>query len=427
MKVLGISDACDLYTGFGTQTLVVLKGLLKKGIEVEQLGWFKQETIMHQGIQIHPMGDKYGDLDKVIYHCNRFKPDIIWSLGDLHMVQYMFDAPEEIKKRWIHWLPIDAQPYPYMMHDSLAAVPNLVLMSQFAADMCKEPLPNAKMIPHGLDASVFRPLQNKHLIKLKNNIPDKFVVLTVMRNQWRKNLDLAVEAFARFSRDKDDVIFIMHTQPAAPPSLRGWIIPNLCKLNMDEFDPELMGVKNGRETIKPPKIKISAEQLHESKMNFQYNVADVFLLTSGGEGFGIPTVEAQMAGVPVLVPDSTTGPEFVLPDGLEENRTGELIDIAINQIQGDAGVKRALISPKDAANKLEKFYQSWKTDKALLNKYGENGRRTSTRKYNFQVVIDTWHKTLVDLQARINAGYVSQGLTETAVFDVDKPMMLEEL
>ena len=53
MKVLGISDSCDLYTGFGTQTLVVLKGLLQKGIEVEQLGWFKQETIMHQGIPIH--------------------------------------------------------------------------------------------------------------------------------------------------------------------------------------------------------------------------------------------------------------------------------------------------------------------------------------------------------------------------------------
>ena len=415
MKILGISDSCDLFTGFGTQSLLVLEGFLKKGIEVEQLGWFKQESVVHHGIKIHPMGE-YGDLDKVLFHCNRFKPDIIWSLGDLHMISYMLTAPEELRKRWMHWLPIDAEPYPYMMHESMQQVPNLVLMAEFAEKMCKKPLPNSIMIPHGLDPSVYKPLQNKHQMRIKNKVDDKFVVVTVMRNQWRKNLDLAVESFARFSKDKNDVIFIIHSQLAAPPKLRGWYLHNLIQINKDDWDPKLH-----------EKIKMSANSLVETQMNAQYNIADVFFLTSSGEGFGVPTIEAQMTGLPVLVPNNTTGPEFTVPGGVEENRTGECIDIAINMIQGDCGVKRAMISPQAAANKLDKFYQSWKRDKVMLGKYGENGRRNAVAKYHYQIVIDKWHKAVMDLNARIQNPYESQTYTDTATFDIDKPLGLEEL
>ena len=414
MRVLGISDAVDLPTGFGTQSLLVLEGFLKKGVEVEQLGWFKNESVVHHGIKIHPMGE-YGDLDKVLYHCNRFKPDIIWSLGDLHMIAYMLQAPEELRKRWMHWLPIDAEPYPYMMHESMEAVPNLVLMAEFAANMCKKHLPNAIMIPHGLDPSIFKPLQNRHQMRVKNQVSDKFVVLTVARNQWRKNLDLSVEAFARFSKNKSDVMFVMHTQLAAPPKLRGWYLHNLVQINKDDWDSEL-----------PNKIKLSVKTYHETQMNAQYNIADAFLLTSSGEGFGVPTIEAQMAGIPVIVPNNTTGPEFTVPDGIEENRTGECINIAVNMVQGDCGVKRAMIDPQDAANKLEKFYQCWKRDKIMLSRYSENGRRNAVAKYHFQVVIDKWYNAVSDLNAK-NAPYEAQGYTDTATFDPDKPLGLEEI
>ena len=417
MKVLGISDGCDLYTGFGTQSLIVLKGFLERGIEVEQLGWFKHETIIHRGIKIHPVVE-YGDLDKVIHHCNRFKPDIIWSLGDLHMVQYLLGAPEEIRKRWIHWLPVDAEPFPYMMKPALESVPNLVLMSEFAHEMCKPHLSNlVAYIPHGLDPNVFKPIQNRDLARKKYQVADKFMVLLVAKNQWRKNLDLAVEAFARFAKGKKDVLLVLHTQPSAVPKLRGWFISNLIKMNADDYDSDLRS-----------KIKISFKQMPESQLNLEYNLSNLFFLTSAGEGFGIPSIEAQMAGIPILVPDFTTGKEFVLPDGKEENRTGDLIRIATYQIQGDAGVKRALIDTKDAATKLETFYRSWKMDKTLLLRYGENGRRNSIKKYHYQNVIDLWHKAIVDLYSRIkNEPYKLQTYTETASFDVSKPIQLEEI
>ena len=45
-------------------------------------------------------------------------------------------------------------------------------------------------------------------------------------------------------------------------------------------------------------------------MNSLYNAADVFLLLSRGEGFGIPLVEAQSAGCPVIVTDFSASQEL---------------------------------------------------------------------------------------------------------------------
>ena len=44
-----------------------------------------------------------------------------------------------------------------------------------------------------------------------------------------------------------------------------------------------------------------------------YNAMDVFCLPSRGEGFGIPIIEAQAAGTPVIVTDYTSMPELVTP------------------------------------------------------------------------------------------------------------------
>ena len=53
-------------------------------------------------------------------------------------------------------------------------------------------------------------------------------------------------------------------------------------------------------------------------MNEVYNMMDVFLSCSLGEGFGLPYVEAMLAGVPVIAPDNTTTEELI---GLERGFT----------------------------------------------------------------------------------------------------------
>lgn len=45
-----------------------------------------------------------------------------------------------------------------------------------------------------------------------------------------------------------------------------------------------------------------------------YNMMDVHALPTGGEGFGIPTVEAMACGVPNVITNYTTGYELVGAD-----------------------------------------------------------------------------------------------------------------
>ncbi len=42
---------------------------------------------------------------------------------------------------------------------------------------------------------------------------------------------------------------------------------------------------------------------------------DIFLLTTSGEGFGIPTIEALACEVPCVITDFTTTYELLMDDG----------------------------------------------------------------------------------------------------------------
>ncbi|AZZ92999.1 glycosyltransferase [Hahella sp. KA22] len=92
--------------------------------------------------------------------------------------------------------------------------------------------------------------------------------------------------------------------------------------------------------------------------------ADIFLLTSTSEGFSIATVEAMMAGVPVVATRSG-GPEEILEDGV----TGLLIPV-----KDPEAVKTALLKLRDEelVNKMRQAAQQSATEKfSLVNMVGE--------------------------------------------------------
>jgi len=92
-----------------------------------------------------------------------------------------------------------------------------------------------------------------------------------------------------------------------------------------------------------------------------YNAADVFLSPSKGEGFGIPIIEAQACGAPVVVTDFTSMPELVRwgvatkPDRLwwtamNANQAipsvGEIVDACIRLADERAGMTPEQLSEK---------------------------------------------------------------------------------
>lgn len=133
-------------------------------------------------------------------------------------------------------------------------------------------------------------------------------------------------------------------------------------------------------------------------MNEVYNVIDVFLLSTSGEGFGIPIIEAMACEVPVLATDYTTTPELVKLNnaglGINLSGTEELnmfgteskeydSKVQDGTITGSWEVERGFCSIQDAVTKLKFLYDN----PILCKQMGMNGRKAVLEKYDFENII----------------------------------------
>ncbi|KKK63581.1 hypothetical protein LCGC14_2992840 [marine sediment metagenome] len=143
-------------------------------------------------------------------------------------------------------------------------------------------------------------------------------------------------------------------------------------------------------------------------MNNVYNVMDVFLLTTSGEGFGIPIIEAMSCEVPVVVTDYTTTQELVIDNkaGLGIKLSGtEYVDMFETDskdydklkmngtMTGSWEVERGYCDIKDAAEQI-----TWLYEHPLdAGEMGQNGRQAVVEKYDFEIVAKQWEDLMNDL------------------------------
>jgi len=116
-------------------------------------------------------------------------------------------------------------------------------------------------------------------------------------------------------------------------------------------------------------------------MNKVYNVMDIFLLTTSGEGFGVPTIEAMACEIPVVATDYTTTKELIVEDGV----CGIPVPICA-EITGNWVVERAIMDLEKGAQALTALYSN--RDGARL--MGQEGRRKVLRQYTWDVVLPQW-------------------------------------
>jgi glycosyltransferase involved in cell wall biosynthesis len=355
-KILYISDSPTISTGYGRVSKELTMALHQAGHSVTAIGWGhdgREHGFPFGIIPCNTHQENFGE-DKVARFIREEQPDIVFSLGDPWMLQYTEHMEEMKTVCHISYFPIDGYPIPPNWHSWIRSVNVPVVFSKFAFNLVKEILgKNPVYIPHGVNTDVFKPLENtKEIKKSILGRDDLFVVGCVARNQPRKNLPALIKAFAKFSQNKNDVALYMHCQIRDV----GWNIDELvARFNIGEkaFHTEGFNAMKG---------------VPDNELNMVYNMFDVMALPTMAEGFGLPILESQSAGTPVLVTDFSACTELVVD-------RQELIKVKDTLIMG-RNIEQAIVDTDDLARKLDLFYNDWKKrDSKKLKELGEKGRK----------------------------------------------------
>ena len=304
-KVLWHSVAPFVPTGYGQQTsLFAPKIAALEDVDLAiSSGWGLQGRHMKFGdLIVYPGEDWNRTVMQWAAHHGSGEPVTVITLMDVWPLDREIYSALERGGRLACWTPVDHKPAPAAVIDFLQktnAIP--IAMSRFGEQELREAGLDPLYVPHGVDTEMFNPMDRAEIRDMWNIPQEAFVVGMVANNQGqalpRKAFSEAFAAFSLFQQEHEDAILYLHT--------------------------EMSGFRNGldldrlitRCEIPSDAIRISDPVLMEfgippGAMAGLYNVFDVLLNPSYGEGFGVPIIEAQACGTPVIVTDWTSMPEL---------------------------------------------------------------------------------------------------------------------
>lgn len=403
-KNIGIlSDSPFLCTGYSDQSkslgnLLVDNGYnvfyfahVYTGQNIEPPITFEDKRQLH--FKIIGQGREPYFKDLLSHYVKQYEIDVLIILLDTFMVNPWLMQLDLAPAKTIFWFPSDGGgALPLGCENVLKFIDYPIAMARFGQEQVKKAHNlDVDHIPHGIELDNFTPLskEKRKELRKKWGIDDKFVIGVVARNQGRKMLDRTIKAMAEYAKLNPKAILLMHCDPN--DNAQPYPITSLIK----RYGIENRVFFTGMTYFKGFDYK---------KMNEVYNLFDVFLLTTSGEGFGIPLIEAQACGVPVLATDYTTTPELVTDKtaGLGIDLAGvEKIDnpkIHTNEtldgtITGSMSVERGICSINDCVKKLDYLYKN----PELRKQMGINGRRNIENNYTWNIVGKKWLEVIKKL------------------------------
>ncbi len=207
-----------------------------------------------------------------------------------------------LKYPCITYSPIDGGHLAVEEYKALVSAAERVAMCKYAEREIKKVGLSAEYIPHGVDTKIYNP-QNKDKWREIFNLPkDAFIVGFVGTNiSKRKGFAEMMLGFKKAFDAGKKFIVLMVTNPHGEQS-GGY--------NMYEL-ADYIGFP--RSLLQFP---IDAYGFTEQEMAGWYNAFDILVNISRGEGFGIPILESQACGTPVIATDFSSMPELVDGHGI---------------------------------------------------------------------------------------------------------------
>jgi len=261
----------------------------------------KEAELEDSSVILYPT-DGYGNPDLIRQLIKIEKPDAIFIITDPRYFTWLFNMESEIRKVMpIIYLNIwDDYPAPlynkayYESCDALLAISkqtkniNEIVLGNKAEDKV------IKYVPHGLNTKYYFPLDksSKEVQDIKKQVfgDDEvdFVMFFNSRNIRRKQIPDTMLAFKLFldslpKEKADKCRFLLHTEVVHEAGTDLGVINELL------FSKDY-----------PNAISFSTNKLPTATLNLLYNLADVQILLTSNEGWGLTLTEAMLTGTPII-------------------------------------------------------------------------------------------------------------------------------
>jgi glycosyltransferase involved in cell wall biosynthesis len=310
VKILWASNAPFVGSGYGVQTSLFGPRVAALGHDLAFYATFGVDggCLTWQGFNIYPTDRAWGNKTMAAcaaHHGDGLDDVLVVTLSDAWVLDPA-SWPKDM--RVAMWAPVDHNPLPGIIRQRLAhETVTPIAMSRFGERMMRDAGLDPLYVPHGIDTQMFRPQpEERDRLRREMNVPvDAFLVGMVAANNGkptfsRKAFPQVFQAFAKFRETHRDAVLYVHTNEHAAnnengglhlrPLARACGIPPASIRFTDPLSWEL-GVQR-------------------SDVAGLMAAMDVLVNTSFGEGFGVPIVEAQACGVPVIVTDHSSMTEL---------------------------------------------------------------------------------------------------------------------
>lgn len=304
MRILWASNYTS-HSAYSSQARLAVKVLVELGHEVSvlnlSLGSYGTNVI--DGITVYPVArDSLGN-DVLPYYAAETEADAVITLVDAFGI-----SPETMAViPGFPWVPVDHVPIVPSVTGTIRAARRPIAMSKFGYIQMQQAGFDPLYVPHAFDPSVFSPLPMDVARATLGWDPEDFTVLFLGvndSNPSRKGIPELLMAWKQFERRHPDVRLHMHTSEYGNMHQSPMSGVNISQLN------DVLGLKSMTLVDQGAYY----QGMPQSYLAYLYSATDWLILPSRGEGFGVPLIEAQACGCPVLVTDFAAQRELAAND-----------------------------------------------------------------------------------------------------------------
>jgi len=384
MRFVLVSTHTDQTTGYSKVSFNLLKQLATLSPRVKTFHFGFQRHPNSPGMRKAPEGIVQYDaaanedpkeegfgFNKIREYLDMVNPDIVMIYNDPLIIHRFIESMKHDKKTSPYrlWIYVD-QVYEGIAQQLMDSIRDHADRIYAFTDIWKKHLiqdygitTDIQVLEHAVDPGVFSrlPVDAKYAGRKSMGISeDAIVFLNANRNSQRKRLDLTLAGFSQLLVTQPKAHLIIATN-VSPQAGAYYDLPRIFLRELKRHGlPDSMATHLTLIDTSPPNV------IDDAGINQLYNVSDIGINTSDGEGYGLCQLEHMFTGAPQVVTDVGSYKSFLANDVAVFIPPGDDVYYAGAMPLGGWAPS---FSPKDVARAMETAIQSLPTMREAVKNY----------------------------------------------------------